>query len=301
MLAYRSAPVADGRFAGLLSTHADTHDARLKETFIGPPALGNSDAMNHCTPVSAAAGGALIGLAAVLLLWLNGRIAGVSGVAGGLWFSAAGERAWRVLFLIGLIAGAGGWVAWTGHAPAPRPGFPAVLLVVAGVLVGLWHLARRRLHQRPRRGVASPGCRCVRWSRRWCSSPSRSSRPSSCGICCTSPEAAMSSVRSLLRSAAALLAGLAFGVGLTVAKMVDPLRACCSCSTRPRGLRPRPFVLCSSVRTALRSALPSADRHGRRQAARDRRGNLGHRLGVAGYCPGPGDRVAGREIPNGVQ
>jgi uncharacterized membrane protein YedE/YeeE len=86
--------------------------------------------------MSAAAGGALIGLAAALLLWLNGRIAGVSGVAGGLWFSAAGERAWRTLFLIGLIVGAGVWLAWTGLAPTPRPGFPAALLVLAGLLVG---------------------------------------------------------------------------------------------------------------------------------------------------------------------
>jgi uncharacterized membrane protein YedE/YeeE len=92
--------------------------------------------MSHFTPWTALAGGALIGLAAVLLLWLNGRIAGVSGIAGGLWFSASGDRAWRVLFLAGLVVGAGTWVAF-GGSPAPhREGFPKSLLVIAGLLVG---------------------------------------------------------------------------------------------------------------------------------------------------------------------
>jgi hypothetical protein len=92
--------------------------------------------MTHFTPWSALAGGALIGLAAVLLLCLNGRVAGVSGIAGGLWFSAPGDRAWRVLFLLGLIIGAGVWVAFAGHAPLPRASFPKGLLVLAGLLVG---------------------------------------------------------------------------------------------------------------------------------------------------------------------
>jgi uncharacterized membrane protein YedE/YeeE len=92
--------------------------------------------MTHFTPWSALAGGALIGLAAVLLLWLNGRIAGVSGIVGGLWFSAPAERAWRLLFVAGLILGAGAWVWFSGAAPLPRLQFPPVLLVAAGLLVG---------------------------------------------------------------------------------------------------------------------------------------------------------------------
>jgi hypothetical protein len=91
--------------------------------------------MTTFTPASALAGGALIGLSAVLLLALNGRIAGVSGVAGGLAFSAAGDRAWRVLFLVGLGIGAA-LVALLGVHPAPRAGFPATALVAAGLLVG---------------------------------------------------------------------------------------------------------------------------------------------------------------------
>ena len=92
--------------------------------------------MTHFTPWSALAGGALIGLAAVLLLWLNGRIAGISGITGGLWFSAAGERAWRLRFVGGLIVGTVAWIAYSGQ-PAPlRNGFPTGLLVLAGLLVG---------------------------------------------------------------------------------------------------------------------------------------------------------------------
>ena len=52
-------------------------------------------------------GGSLIGLAAVLLLAMNGRIAGVSGILGGLLVPTwKGDRAWRAAFLFGLIAGA---------------------------------------------------------------------------------------------------------------------------------------------------------------------------------------------------
>jgi uncharacterized protein len=88
------------------------------------------------TPIAAVAGGALIGLAAFLLMWLDGRIAGVSGIAGGLWFAEAGERAWRVLFLAGLVLGAWGVTALgVVHTPI-RAGFPPALLVLAGLLVG---------------------------------------------------------------------------------------------------------------------------------------------------------------------
>ena len=56
------------------------------------------------TPASAAAGGALIGLAAGMLLLLNGRVAGVSGIAGGMLRPLRGDLAWRVAFLAGLVA-----------------------------------------------------------------------------------------------------------------------------------------------------------------------------------------------------
>jgi uncharacterized membrane protein YedE/YeeE len=87
------------------------------------------------TPYSALAGGALIGIAAVLLLWLNGRIAGVSGILAGV---VTGAPDWRVrlAFLVGLIAGAGLYYTVSGNPPPLRSGFPAIPLALAGVLVG---------------------------------------------------------------------------------------------------------------------------------------------------------------------
>jgi uncharacterized membrane protein YedE/YeeE len=93
--------------------------------------------MTTFTPVSALIGGLLIGTAASLLLWLDGRIAGVSGILGGLLPPTRGGAAWRALFLGGLVAGTALFYALHGHAPQARAGFPRVLLIVGGVLVGL--------------------------------------------------------------------------------------------------------------------------------------------------------------------
>jgi uncharacterized membrane protein YedE/YeeE len=59
---------------------------------------------NNFTPWTSLAGGILIGLAAALLLLMSGRIAGVSGIVGGLIPPRSGERSWRIAFLAGLIA-----------------------------------------------------------------------------------------------------------------------------------------------------------------------------------------------------
>ena len=58
---------------------------------------------NAFTPWSALAGGVLIGVAVAMFLLLNGRIAGISGVVGGLLRPARGDIAWRVAFVAGLI------------------------------------------------------------------------------------------------------------------------------------------------------------------------------------------------------
>ena len=63
--------------------------------------------MENFTPVSALIGGALIGLSATLLFLFNGRLAGISGIAGGLLSFTRGDMLWRVVFLAGLIAGFG--------------------------------------------------------------------------------------------------------------------------------------------------------------------------------------------------
>ncbi len=84
--------------------------------------------------VNALFGGLLIGSAATLLLWLNGRVAGVSSVIINVIFSK--ERLWPALFVAGIVGGALLVYALGGSAPVPRSTFPAWLLVVAGIIVG---------------------------------------------------------------------------------------------------------------------------------------------------------------------
>ena len=87
---------------------------------------------------SALAGGGLIGAAAVLLMALEGRIAGISGIVGGLLPpTPASDKGWRIAFLVGLIAGPV-LVALALGIPAvgaPMVGIGGALL--AGALVGL--------------------------------------------------------------------------------------------------------------------------------------------------------------------
>jgi hypothetical protein len=84
----------------------------------------------------ALAGGVLIGLSATLLLWLNGRVAGVSGILGGVLFPKSGDVSWRVAFLVGLIAAGGLYMAFVPGAPLPRTDFSRTGLIIAGLLVG---------------------------------------------------------------------------------------------------------------------------------------------------------------------
>ena len=88
------------------------------------------------TPWSALAGGAIIGAATALFALVNGRIAGISGIVGGLLRRSPTDVAWRLAFIAGLVA-----------APAVYGAFDALpgvaidasypLLVIAGVLVGV--------------------------------------------------------------------------------------------------------------------------------------------------------------------
>lgn len=92
--------------------------------------------MENFTPISALIGGSLIGAAAALLLWLNGRVAGISGIFNGVLSPQPGETAWRALFIVGLIAGAALYAGVNPAGYTPRAGFPLGLLVVGGFLVG---------------------------------------------------------------------------------------------------------------------------------------------------------------------
>ena len=90
----------------------------------------------HFTPWSALAGGALIGLAAALFLLMNGRILGISGILGGLLRPAAGDSAWRITFLLGMLTAPilYQFLVGTMHA---RVDASWPMIIAAGLLVGL--------------------------------------------------------------------------------------------------------------------------------------------------------------------
>ncbi|MBW0146310.1 YeeE/YedE family protein [Marinobacter arenosus] len=93
-------------------------------------------AWSNFTPWSALAGGVLIGLAAASFLLLNGRIAGISGILGGLLVPGRGDIAWRVAFLAGLIGAPALWILAAELPPIEiNASYPA--LIVAGLLVGI--------------------------------------------------------------------------------------------------------------------------------------------------------------------
>ncbi len=92
--------------------------------------------MSGFTPLSATLGGILIGLSASLLLWTNGRIAGVSGIVAGAVAPSAVDKAWRGLFLLGLLTGTAGWFLLVDAGFSVRSTDPWLLLP-AGFLVGV--------------------------------------------------------------------------------------------------------------------------------------------------------------------
>jgi uncharacterized membrane protein YedE/YeeE len=92
--------------------------------------------MDNFTPVSAAIGGALIGLSAVLLMVFTGRIAGIGGIFAGLINPQTTDRAWRAAFIGGLIA-APIAAALLGHTvPTPRMPGGYITVFIGGLLVG---------------------------------------------------------------------------------------------------------------------------------------------------------------------
>lgn len=92
--------------------------------------------LNAFTPVSALTGGVLIGLAAALLLLFSGRIAGISGIVGGLLRPKAGDVDWRLAFVIGLMAAPAAYQLFAA-LPASRIETGDAVIFVAGLLVGV--------------------------------------------------------------------------------------------------------------------------------------------------------------------
>ena len=88
------------------------------------------------TPWASLAGGALIGLSAALLILGSGRVAGISGIVGGLLKPGGPETTWRLAFLGGLLAAPLLWRLFAA-LPEAQPVAGGGLLVVAGLLVGI--------------------------------------------------------------------------------------------------------------------------------------------------------------------
>jgi uncharacterized protein len=93
--------------------------------------------MTSFTPVSATLGGVLLGVASTLLLLLDGRILGVSGIVGGLPFAARGDRAWRGLFLAGMLAGGVALAVLDRGLLASAQEQTVPVAIAAGALVGV--------------------------------------------------------------------------------------------------------------------------------------------------------------------
>lgn len=91
------------------------------------------------TPVPAFVGGALIGLSAAFLLLVKGRVAGISGIAGGIILPEKGDVPWRILFVLGLVLGG---LIYQFFDLGPDVALIEAqtdkgMLIVAGLLVGI--------------------------------------------------------------------------------------------------------------------------------------------------------------------
>jgi uncharacterized membrane protein YedE/YeeE len=92
--------------------------------------------VENFTPVSGLIGGLLIGLATVLLILFNGRIAGISGIVSGLLATKDPEIGWRAVFVVGLLLGAFVYMLATGVALPFNIQASLPVMVIAGLLVG---------------------------------------------------------------------------------------------------------------------------------------------------------------------
>ncbi|BBE77773.1 MULTISPECIES: YeeE/YedE family protein [Phytobacter] len=90
----------------------------------------------HFTPLESAIGGVVIGAAASMLILFCGRVAGISGILGGVLSRANNDKGWRIAFLLGMVLSP---VLWRLVAPLPAVSITTSwpMLVVAGLLVGV--------------------------------------------------------------------------------------------------------------------------------------------------------------------
>ena len=97
--------------------------------------------MTEFTPLASAFGGALIGLSAVLLLAINGRIAGISGISSAIlppWGARLkeGDIGWRITFIVGLMAAPILVQAVSGEPIQQTVSSNVALMVIAGLVTG---------------------------------------------------------------------------------------------------------------------------------------------------------------------
>ncbi|TFW16710.1 YeeE/YedE family protein [Duganella callida] len=90
----------------------------------------------HFTPWTSLAGGMAIGLAAALLILFNGRIAGISGIVGGMLQLKRGDISWRVAFIAGLLIAPSVYGIFF-HLPAIQIDATPGMLIIAGLIVGI--------------------------------------------------------------------------------------------------------------------------------------------------------------------
>ncbi|MCK5829053.1 MAG: YeeE/YedE family protein [Methylococcales bacterium] len=93
--------------------------------------------MENFTPISSILGGMLIGISIAILLFFNGRMAGISSIMNGLLNSPKNEMFWRLTFLIGLILGAFIFQALTEKTITPSHPHSLWLMSIGGFLVGI--------------------------------------------------------------------------------------------------------------------------------------------------------------------
>lgn len=93
--------------------------------------------MTEFTPLTSSLGGVLIGMSAAMMLVLKGRIAGISGIIGGLPSAPAVERPWRFAFIAGLLVGGAMMFAWMPAQFGQGAPVGTVALIAAGLLVGI--------------------------------------------------------------------------------------------------------------------------------------------------------------------
>ena len=90
---------------------------------------------NVFTPWTSLAGGVLIGIATAMFVLLNGRIAGISGVLGGLLKPVRGDVVWRLAFVLGLVGAPSAFLLFN-NVPSLQIDAGYAALVAAGLLVG---------------------------------------------------------------------------------------------------------------------------------------------------------------------